>query len=221
MRAIVTCGPSYEPIDRVRRITNLSTGELGVLLAERLSAMGVEVLCLKGVQATHPDPRPPVEVRRFTTNDHLQELLTDLATRPPWEALFHVAALCDYRVTCVEGAGGQAFTAAKIPSRSGSLVLHLEPARKVIAGLRSLFPRTWLVGWKYELDGTPAEALARGWRQIAECRLDACVVNGAATGGGYVLCLPPDRTEARPDKSEITGLLVKRLREQDGAQLDR
>jgi deoxyribose-phosphate aldolase len=32
MRVIVTCGPSYEPIDEVRRLTNFSTGELGTLL---------------------------------------------------------------------------------------------------------------------------------------------------------------------------------------------
>ena len=30
MKVIVTCGPSYEPVDEVRRITNFSTGELGV-----------------------------------------------------------------------------------------------------------------------------------------------------------------------------------------------
>ncbi|HVY71907.1 MAG TPA: phosphopantothenoylcysteine decarboxylase, partial [Verrucomicrobiae bacterium] len=37
MKVIVTCGPSYEPIDEVRRLTNFSTGELGVLLAEELA----------------------------------------------------------------------------------------------------------------------------------------------------------------------------------------
>ena len=55
MRAIVTCGPSYEPIDEVRRLTNFSTGELGTILAAALARAGVETLCLRGVAATWPE----------------------------------------------------------------------------------------------------------------------------------------------------------------------
>ena len=40
MKIIVTCGPSYEPIDEVRRITNFSTGELGSRLARALARAG-------------------------------------------------------------------------------------------------------------------------------------------------------------------------------------
>jgi phosphopantothenoylcysteine decarboxylase/phosphopantothenate--cysteine ligase len=40
MKVIVTCGPSYEPIDQVRRLTNFSTGELGVLLSDELARAG-------------------------------------------------------------------------------------------------------------------------------------------------------------------------------------
>src|ERR1700730_630479 len=49
MRVVVTCGPSYEPIDEVRRITNFSTGELGSLLANHLAKAGCEVVCFRGV----------------------------------------------------------------------------------------------------------------------------------------------------------------------------
>jgi len=36
MKVIVTCGPSYEPIDQVRRLTNFSSRELGVHLSNQL-----------------------------------------------------------------------------------------------------------------------------------------------------------------------------------------
>ena len=42
--ALVTCGPAFEPIDEVRRITNQSTGELGSLLSETLAGANFEVL---------------------------------------------------------------------------------------------------------------------------------------------------------------------------------
>jgi phosphopantothenoylcysteine synthetase/decarboxylase len=50
MKVIVTCGPGYEPIDQVRRITNFSTGELGVRLCNELARAGFEVFCLKGIR---------------------------------------------------------------------------------------------------------------------------------------------------------------------------
>ena len=59
MKIIVTCGPSYEPIDEVRRITNFSTGQMGSRLARTLAAAGHEVTCYKGVAATtceHTEP---------------------------------------------------------------------------------------------------------------------------------------------------------------------
>src|SRR3989442_12116010 len=49
MKIVITCGPSFEPIDDVRRITNFSTGELGILLANRLSRDGHDVTLFKGM----------------------------------------------------------------------------------------------------------------------------------------------------------------------------
>ena len=63
MKVIVTCGPSYEPIDQVRRLTNFSTGELGVHLSNQLVRAGFEVFCLKGSGATHPGPGEQCQVR--------------------------------------------------------------------------------------------------------------------------------------------------------------
>jgi phosphopantothenoylcysteine decarboxylase/phosphopantothenate--cysteine ligase len=193
MKVLVTCGPSYEPIDAVRRLTNFSTGELGVKLAGRLAQEGFEVVCLKGEGAVHPDAAVPVETVRFGTNDALWMRLEGYARAGGVGAVFHAAALCDYGVVGVEDEAGRALTALKIPSRGGSLRLKLAPVRKVIAGLRTLFPRSWLVGWKYEVEGTREEVVARGWAQLAECATDVCVVNGPAVGQEFGLCVQPDR----------------------------
>jgi phosphopantothenate---cysteine ligase (CTP) len=56
MKVIVTCGPSFEPIDEVLRITNFSSGELGVHLCNALARAGFEVFCFKGGGATHASP---------------------------------------------------------------------------------------------------------------------------------------------------------------------
>ncbi|MFA6545607.1 MAG: phosphopantothenoylcysteine decarboxylase [Limisphaerales bacterium] len=190
MKVIVTCGPSFEPVDEVRRITNFSTGELGALLARELVDAGHEVICLKGSGATHPGPLPGpnCHVRRFDTNDDLLELFRELSKNRDIGAVFHAAALCDYRVATVMDEAGNAIQSEKIPSRSGPLTIHLTPATKVIHELRALFPESLLVGWKYELTGTREEALAKVQRQFSEAHTDCCVLNGRAAGDDFTLC---------------------------------
>jgi phosphopantothenoylcysteine decarboxylase/phosphopantothenate--cysteine ligase len=213
MKVIVTCGPSFEPIDEVRRLTNFSTGELGGLLAEQLIAAGHEVFCLKGSGATHagPDSGPRCHVRRFDTNDDLLRLLREVAGAHDIGAVFHAAALCDYRVAQVRDAAGLACESAKISSRAGALTLQLEPATKVIHELRPLFPRSLLVGWKYELIGTREVALANVRRQFTEAHTDLCVLNGRAAGDGFSVCDPKGEVSRWQTKADLCTELVRRI----------
>ncbi len=188
MKVIVTCGPSFEPIDQVRRLTNFSTGELGVHLSNQLARAGFEVFCLKGSSATHPGPGEQCHLSLFDTNDDLLDLLEQTSVAHEIAAVFHVAALCDYKVKRVEDDKGRSCNSPKIASRSGALTISLEPATKVIAKMRQLFPESMIIGWKYELDGTREEALNKALRQIKEHRTDACVLNGHAFGLGFAFC---------------------------------
>jgi phosphopantothenoylcysteine synthetase/decarboxylase len=188
VKVIVTCGPSYEPIDEVRRITNFSTGELGILLANALAQAGHDVICLKGAGATCPRPLSGARLMPFTTNEDLRAKLIAEADHDDTGAVFHAAALCDYKARQVTGNDGEAPTSAKISSRQGPLTLILEPLPKLITELRALFPGARIVGWKYELEGGRDDALAAGLRQMEEAATDACVVNGAAFGPGFGFC---------------------------------
>lgn len=211
MNVIVTCGPSFEPIDEVRRITNFSTGELGVVLAEELARAGHRVFCLKGSAATHPNPIKRCFTLRFDTNDDLLNLLRKLGASESIGAVFHAAALCDYRVKQIQNAAKQTVSSPKIESRTGDLTLTLETATKVIAELRSLFPKSALVGWKYELAGTRKQALERAKSQIQQCHTDACILNGRAWGSGFAFIPSAGRSETLTSKTELANFLVSWL----------
>lgn len=185
MRIIVTCGPSYEPIDEVRRLTNFSTGELGSLLAQQLAQTGHDVICFQGLSATWPAPMAPVQTLRFTTNDDLLAQLRALPSPETVDAVFHTAALCDYRVASITSEDSQPVTGAKIPSRSGPLHLILLPATKLLGKLGSLFPRSRVIGWKYELEGARAAAETKAYAQLTQNGSAACVLNGKAYGPGF------------------------------------
>ena len=175
----VTCGPAYAPVDGVRRLTNHSTGALGVELVRAAVAFGARVVCFRGVGATVQLPDwEGVERVDFGTNDQLREAFlrrVEAGERPG--LILHAAALSDF---AVEGGGD-----GKLESRGGVVELKLVPVSKLLPEFRGWFPKARIVGWKYEVEGDRAGALARGVRQMRECVTDGCVVNGPAYGAGF------------------------------------
>lgn len=179
----ITCGPSWVPVDAVRRITNFSSGELGTVLSDRLTDAGFEVVCFRGESATHPQLPRRAEVVYFRNNE---DLLHSLEVRGDhaW-AVLHAAALSDFEVESVACNGDSIEPGCgKIPSRGGPVDIRLRPAMKVLPLLRGIFPSALLVGWKYETDN-PRRARAAARRQLLEAQTDLCVLNGPVLGHGF------------------------------------
>ena len=193
MNCIVTAGPTYEPLDDVRRLTNFSTGRLGTELANFLAARGHKVALLVGELATYSGERRADQVRFFSTAADLRAKLKAL-TGKRVDAIFHAAAVSDFSfgkiwLRAPSGELTEFKSDKKISTREGKLLVELAPTPKILAELRARFPRTRIVGWKFEADGTRADALNAAKRQIAECQTDVCVVNGPAYGEGFGVLL--------------------------------
>jgi phosphopantothenoylcysteine decarboxylase/phosphopantothenate--cysteine ligase len=191
MNCIVTAGPTYEPLDDVRRLTNFSTGRLGTELANYLTARGHKVTLLIGESATWPGKRKAKSVIVFSTTADLRAKLKSFRGKKV-DAIFHAAAVSDFTF-------GKMFTrdaagklkpfqpSKKISTRGGNLLVELAPTPKIIAELRGWFPKTSIVGWKFEADGKRTNAIGAAQRQIVDCDTDACVANGPAYGKGFNL----------------------------------
>jgi phosphopantothenoylcysteine decarboxylase/phosphopantothenate--cysteine ligase len=213
MHCIVTAGPTYEPIDQVRRLTNHSTGQLGTGLAKHLAADGHEVTLLRGRSATHTEMPEGVGLQQFTTTADLAEKLERLARAESGAgAVFHAAAVSDFAV-------GQIFRRAddgqlkplnvgKLSTRDGDLLLELKPTPKIIASLREWFAEALLLGWKYEVDGDRDSALGQGQTQIVENQTNGCVVNGPAYGNGFGWLSNDHPAEHLADKAELFNKLA-------------
>ena len=190
MNCIVTAGPTYEPLDDVRRLTNFSTGRLGTELANFLVARGHQVTLLISAQATHGGERQVQRVEAFTTTANLREKLQALSAKKV-NAVFHAAAVSDFsfgRIQLQSPHGRlTGIKSKKIPTDAGTLLVELVPTRKIITQLRAWFPSARLVGWKFEAEGKRPEAVRAAERQLAQCLSDACVVNGPAYGEGFGL----------------------------------
>ncbi len=193
MRCIVTAGPTFEPLDQVRRLTNHSTGRLGSELTNYLAQRGHDVTLLIGQQATWRGEREAARVETFTTTDNLRHRLRALADEG-WDAVFHAAAVSDFTF-------GKAFSrdanghlhevhSGKLSTRGEPLLVELVPTAKIIFEMRAWFPRATIVGWKYDVEGLRDQVIERASRQIFENQTDACVANGPAYGEGFGLVTP-------------------------------
>ena len=190
MNCLVTAGPTYEPLDNVRRLTNFSSGRLGSELTNYLAAHGHSVTLLLGEHATHTCELKAAKCVRFSTTADLQEKLKQHAATGP-DAVFHAAAVSDFGFGKVwlRSPEGELTVASsgKFSTRQGTLLAELVPTPKLLPELRSLFPDAKIVGWKFEVEGSHDSVIQKAEDQLTDCDTNACVANGPAYGSGFGL----------------------------------
>lgn len=208
MTALVTIGPTQEPLDAMRLISNRSTGELGTRLSAELAKQGHTVIALRGTGATAlsiPLERDNVRILSFTTTEDLRRQLEKFGAEEKIDAIFHAAAVSDFYLP---GA-----STGKIPTSGGALTLNLEPTPKLLPLMRGWFPTARITGWKFEASGDRDAAVAMGRAQIAACHTDACVVNGPPYGEGFGVLTKAGELTHLPDKPALCAHLAGRLAE--------
>ena len=205
--AIVTSGPTQEPIDPVRYIANRSSGRQGHAIAAALAARGARVTLVAG-PVTIADP-PGITVRHVETAAEMRE--ATLAALPADIAVF-AAAVADWRVA---QAGGEKIkkTASGAPP-----LLNLVANPDILAEIAAPGPNRprLVIGFAAETEHLTENASAK--RQRKGC--DWIVANDVspATGimGGAenaVLLITGDGAEAWPrmGKEEVAGKLAERI----------
>ncbi|MEM6393853.1 MAG: phosphopantothenoylcysteine decarboxylase [Planctomycetota bacterium] len=128
MRVLITAGPTREPLDEVRYLSNRSSGRLGIALAEAAAHAGHETTLLLGPGIVAPVASQGwggLSVERFTSAGSLEGLLGQRF--PECDVLIMAAAVADYRPA--------AYTEGKLKRREDeTLVLELEPIPDLVAG---------------------------------------------------------------------------------------
>lgn len=172
-RVAVTFGGTRVSIDAVRCLTNLSSGKLGVHLAEALYRRGFPLLLLK-CQVSTPVPRlQNAEVMDTAEFSALERALSDIEARAT-AAIFHVAAVSDYTP--------KAKAEGKIASTSEELVLTFKKTPKLLA-----LPNLRAIGFQAGCKLTSGDRVAglETARAFARANgLSACLWNHASESLG-------------------------------------
>jgi len=149
MKILITAGGTEEPLDGVRRLSNLSTGATGGVIAQTFASRGDEVLLLHAERALLPE----FEVKRqtFVTFADLERALRHLLAEASWDAVIHAAAVGDYHVAAMEVDGQPVEAGAQGKIGAGrEVVVRLAANPKLIDNLRtwSSNPSISVVGFK-------------------------------------------------------------------------
>lgn len=168
-RVLVTAGPTEEPLDPVRFVSNRSSGKMGYALARAAMLRGAEVLLVSGPCRLMPPTG--VEVLHVRTAAQMYEAV--LSHFPEMDIVVKCAAVSDFRpATCAP---------EKLKKKDGALHLDLAGNADILRALGHKKQQQFLVGFAAESQ----DHLAEGMRKLVEKNLDMIVVNdikGRETG---------------------------------------
>lgn len=192
MKILITSGGTKIPIDRVRSITNMSSGTFGsAICANFLQQMcDVDFVMAEGsktpfelrlngedyLNARHfeywqgwvKEHRKQYKAYTYKTYEDYAKVIAELLTSNTYDVIVLAAAVSDYGVAnYVDG---------KIRT-SASLEIQLEPLGKIISNVRVMQPKAYLVGFKLLVDSKDEELIEAAQDSIKRNGCDMIVAN--------------------------------------------
>jgi phosphopantothenoylcysteine decarboxylase/phosphopantothenate--cysteine ligase len=204
-RALVTAGPTFEPIDPVRGVTNRSSGRQGFAIAEALARLGAEVTLIAGPVALPT----PVGVKRVDVETARQMLAASQAALPADVGVF-VAAVADWRVD-------EAFGTKLKKEKGGPPALTFVENPDILATLSATGPKRpkLVIGFAAETDHVEDHARAKLARKGCDWIIANDVTEPGVMGGGEnaVLLITKDATERwdRAAKDQVASQIAARI----------
>jgi phosphopantothenoylcysteine decarboxylase/phosphopantothenate--cysteine ligase len=161
VRFLITAGPTREPIDPVRYLSNRSSGKMGYAIAEAALANDHDVVLVSGPVAI--DPPNGAQIVNVSTSDEMFDSVQK-----------HLAA-CDVLVMCAAVADYKPAEIAprKIKKSDARLSLELVPTRDILASIAKQDRNFLVAGFAAETDDLEQNA----WEKLREKKCDIIVAN--------------------------------------------
>ena len=148
-KVLVTAGPTFEAIDTVRGITNMSSGKMGYAIAEAAATLGAEVTLVSGPTAL----TPPANVHFVYATSAAEMFNAVKAHVAGTDYFFGVAAVADYTPV--------ATASRKLKKSSEPMELKLKPTEDILAHVAALANAPFCVGFAAESENLADYAQAK------------------------------------------------------------
>ncbi len=201
-RVVLTVGPTFEPLDPVRGLTNSSSGKMGFAMARACAEVGADVTAICGPIGL----ATPADVQRIDVQSAL-EMREAVLTQLPADIFIGVAAVADFRpATAAEH---------KIKKGAQTLTLELVANPDILAEVAGRPNAPFCVGFAAE--SRNLADYAQGKRQVKKLPLVVGNLVQDGLGGETNTVTLFDATGAHPlppgDKLEIARAIVRHIAE--------
>lgn len=181
-RVLVTAGSTIEYIDPIRVITNLSSGKMGVAIAQEAQRMGATVTLVYGHGTLSPETGRIVRVN--TAEEMYKAVVSELSSKRHDIAVM-AAAVADFAPAKRSD--------KKIDTKLGKVELSLVATRKIIDEVKNNSKDTFLVAFKADYCVSESVLIEKAYRKLKECDADIIVANDLGRKG----------SEPGSDKNEV------------------
>ncbi|MBU0469214.1 MAG: hypothetical protein KKF78_03380 [Candidatus Omnitrophica bacterium] len=204
-KVLLTCGPTWIPVDDMRIISNRSSGEMGQTIALSLAENGAKVTLLEG-PVIKPLVSKNIKVIKFSFFDELLELMHQEINKK-YDIIIHAAAVSDYKCK-------KKFN-MKISSKLKGISLELIPTQKIITFIKKSCPKTFLVGFKLESKMNEKLAVTKTRDLFTRSKCDLVIANSIKSGkyNGYIVDPNNNFIAHKTSKKEIANALISILKD--------
>ena len=181
-RVLVTAGSTIEYIDPIRVITNLSSGKMGVAIAQEAQRMGATVTLVYGHGTLSPETG---KIVRVNTGEEMYKAVVSELSSERHDIAVMAAAVADFAPAKRSD--------KKIDTKLGKTELSLVATRKIIDEVKNNSKDTFLVAFKADYCVSESVLIEKAYRKLKECDADIIVANDLGRKG----------SEHGSDKNEV------------------
>ena len=224
MKILVTSGGTSEAIDRVRSITNHSTGHLGLVITEALIKAGHEVCLITTSHAIKPASHPNLKIIEIKNTLDLLEEMRNLVK--DYQVLIHSMAVSDYTpvyMTSIDEVKASQDlsefltkhnTETKISSKEEAQILFLKKNPKIISLVKEWNPKIHLIGFKLLVDVSREYLIQIARESLEKNKADIIVANDLTQINAeqhIAYLVEKSSFQTATSKQEIADLLLNKI----------
>lgn len=204
-KVLITSGPTWVPIDKIRIISNIASGVTGSLIAREAKRCGGKVTLLMG-----PTPNiinnHSVKIKSFRYFKEFKDLFTEEIKKKP-DVVVHSAAVSDYQPK-------KRFS-NKIKSELKQLSLNLVLTPKLADRVKKINPKSFFVIFKLEKGVSKETLIERAFKLLKHTRADLVVANTFSKNSynAYIIDNRKKIVGTARNKEKLAKLLIKNIKE--------
>ena len=178
INVLVTAGSTVEFIDSVRILTNLSSGKMGLNIAQQCLDKCFNVTFVYGHGSLNIPDDPRMNIIRIKTTEEMLKVVKERILNEKQHIVFHAAAVADFSIL---------HSSKKMPNkmdtRNGTKTIKLVPTTKIVDKIKQFDNKIFLVAFKAEYGISEELLVKRALAKLNECNGDLIVANDVSRKG--------------------------------------